>query len=128
RMRQEIVYQCQVDPRRVGTDRVLTSPPLLGHASSSLHSPILTPYMARSHCIKIDTCHSGNDTINANSATASSAQRSSAMVTYPIVLGPEFYAFPEDTEESLAGSHAHQGAIVTAVDGLQICASRRNLP
>src|SRR5262245_1249871 len=50
------------------------------------------------------------------------------MVTYPIVLGPEFDAFPDDTEESLVGSHAHKGAIVTVVGGLQICASRRDLP
>jgi Uma2 family endonuclease len=50
------------------------------------------------------------------------------MVTHPIVLGPEFDHIPDDTEETLVGSHAHQGAIVTAVDGLQICASRRNLP
>lgn len=50
------------------------------------------------------------------------------MVTYPIVLGPEFDVIPDDTEESLVGSHAHQGAIVTAVDGLQICARRRDLP
>jgi Uma2 family endonuclease len=50
------------------------------------------------------------------------------MVTYPIVLGPEFDVIPDDTEETLVGSHAHQGAIVTAVDGLQICARRRDLP
>src|SRR3954470_13307579 len=50
------------------------------------------------------------------------------MVTYPIILGPEFDHIPDDTEETLVGSHAHQGAIVTAVDGLQICARRRELP
>ena len=50
------------------------------------------------------------------------------MVMHPIVLGPEFDVIPDDTEETLVGSHAHQGAIVTAVDGLQICARRRDLP
>lgn len=50
------------------------------------------------------------------------------MVMHPIVLGPEFDNVPDDTEETLAGSHLHQGAIVTAVDGLQICATRRDLP
>ena len=50
------------------------------------------------------------------------------MVTYPIVLGPEFDAIPDDTEETLVGSHLHQGAIDTAFDGLRICAKRRDLP
>lgn len=50
------------------------------------------------------------------------------MVTYPIVLGPEFDAIPDDTEETLVGAHVHQGAIGTAVDGLRISAKRRDLP
>lgn len=50
------------------------------------------------------------------------------MVTYPIVLGPEFDTIPDDTEESLMGSSIHQGAIVTTFDGLRICAARRGLP
>jgi Uma2 family endonuclease len=50
------------------------------------------------------------------------------MVTYPIVLGPEFDHIPDDTEETLVGSSLHQGAIVTAFDGLRICARRRDLP
>ena len=50
------------------------------------------------------------------------------MVMHPIVLGPEFDNVPDDTEETLVGSHLHQGAIVTAFDGLRICARRRDLP
>ncbi len=50
------------------------------------------------------------------------------MVTYPITLGTEFDVIPDDTEESLMGSAIHQGAIVTAFDGLRICATRRDLP
>ncbi len=50
------------------------------------------------------------------------------MVTYPITLGTEFDVIPDDTEESLRGSAIHQGAIVTAFDGLRICATRRDLP
>ena len=46
------------------------------------------------------------------------------MVTYPIILGPEFDVIPDDTEESLMGSSLHQGAIVAAFDGLRICAAR----
>ena len=50
------------------------------------------------------------------------------MVTHPIALGTEFDSIPDDTEESLMGSAIHQGAIVTAFDGLRICAARRKLP
>jgi Uma2 family endonuclease len=50
------------------------------------------------------------------------------MVTYRIALGPEFDTAPDDTEETLAGSSAHQDAIVAATTGLRLCARRRNLP
>src|SRR5215218_7716797 len=60
--------------------------------------------------------------------TLGSCIRSGTMVTYPIVLGPEFDGVPDDTEETLVGSHLHQGAIDTAFDGLRICARRRDLP
>lgn len=50
------------------------------------------------------------------------------MLTRPVVLGPEFAAIPDDTEETLLGSSSHQGAIVTVFDGLSICAQRRSLP
>ena len=49
------------------------------------------------------------------------------MVTHQIVLGPQFEAIPDDTEETLVGSAGHQEAIVTTYDGVQICAQRRNL-
>jgi Uma2 family endonuclease len=50
------------------------------------------------------------------------------MVTYRIALGPEFDLAPDDTEETLVGSTAHQDAIVAATTGLRLCARRRNLP
>lgn len=50
------------------------------------------------------------------------------MVTYRIALGPEFDMAPDDTEETLVGSTAHQDAIVAATTGLRLCARRHNLP
>jgi Uma2 family endonuclease len=50
------------------------------------------------------------------------------MVTYPIVLGPEFDTIPDDTEETLVGSFIHQETIVTTYEGLKVCARRRGLP
>lgn len=50
------------------------------------------------------------------------------MVAHPLILGPEFDAIPDDTEETLVGSSIHQGAIVAAQTGLQICAQRHDLP
>lgn len=50
------------------------------------------------------------------------------VVIRPITIGPEFDDLPDDTEETLLGSSNHQGAIVGAYDGLQICAQRRGLP
>jgi Uma2 family endonuclease len=50
------------------------------------------------------------------------------MVTYPIVLGPEFDTIPDDTEETLVGSFIHMDAIDGAYDGLRISAQRRGLP
>jgi Uma2 family endonuclease len=50
------------------------------------------------------------------------------MVTRAFTLGPEFDLAPDDTEETLVGSTAHQGAIVALTTGLTICAERRELP
>jgi hypothetical protein len=50
------------------------------------------------------------------------------MVAYPIMLGPEFAHFPDDTEESLIGSAGHQSAISTLYSGLHLCAHWRALP
>lgn len=50
------------------------------------------------------------------------------MVTRHFTLGPEFDLAPDDTEETLVGSTAHQGAIVALTTSLTICGERRNLP
>src|SRR5690242_2991575 len=50
------------------------------------------------------------------------------MVTRAIVLGPEFDAFYDDTEESLVGSSFHQGAIDGIFDSLRNIRDRRQLP
>jgi Uma2 family endonuclease len=51
------------------------------------------------------------------------------MLTHqPIILGPEFAALADDTEESILGSSAHQGAITTLDDGLNACGRERGLP
>jgi Uma2 family endonuclease len=50
------------------------------------------------------------------------------MVTYQIALGPQFDLAPDDTEETLVGSTAHQDAIVALTTGLRLCARRRGLP
>ncbi len=50
------------------------------------------------------------------------------VVIRSISIGPEFDDLPDDTEETLVGSSNHQGAIVAAYGGLQICAQRRGLP
>jgi hypothetical protein len=50
------------------------------------------------------------------------------MITYPIVLGPEFDTIPDDTEESLRGSSFHQEALFAIFNNLRICAARRDLP
>lgn len=50
------------------------------------------------------------------------------MTIHARVLGPEFDRFVDDTEETLVGSSTHQGAIVALAEGLDDCASQRNLP
>jgi Uma2 family endonuclease len=44
------------------------------------------------------------------------------------LLGPEFDIFEDDTEETLVGSSIHQGAITTACQGIEACASEDDLP
>ena len=46
----------------------------------------------------------------------------------PLVLGPQFAEFADDTEESVSGSSAHQDAIVVLYDGLGACGRGRGLP
>lgn len=50
------------------------------------------------------------------------------MVAQTVVLGREFAALPDDTEETLVGSSLHQGAIATLYTSLTLCARRRGLP
>lgn len=50
------------------------------------------------------------------------------MVTKHFTLGPEFDLAPDDTEETLVGSTAHQAAITALTTGLAISAERRGLP
>jgi len=50
------------------------------------------------------------------------------MVTYRIALGPELDWLPDDTEESLLGTTAHQGAIVTLDNSLNYHKRRAGLP
>ena len=50
------------------------------------------------------------------------------MVTRAVVLGPEFDAFYDDTEEMLVGSSFHQSAIDGIFDSLRNIRDRRELP
>lgn len=45
-----------------------------------------------------------------------------------VVLGPEFDWLPDDTEESVLGTSAHQDAITAAYTSLMLCGPRRGLP
>ena len=50
------------------------------------------------------------------------------MVAQTVALGPEFDALPDDTEEGLAGTSLHQGAITALYTSLVLCGPRRGLP